>query len=196
MDAVQLPAPEIPASCKEVELLKLSYLASSSLRCGDVNATLNLGEVIFRQHAIIGRGTCVVRVTSNVEAWNTVAHLLVLKISFKPRGRIAEGKRLSDIHDFIKKHSDHEHIRKHLPERHHSEKLPQDAIATQMRLASFFEPISIPYKLRDVEILVMTELQPVKNIEQGDKLLTALAGIVKGMFNVSSVLYILLNDTV
>lgn len=53
---------------------------------------------------------------------------------------------------------------------------------------------SISHELRDVKILVMTELQPVKDIEQGNKLLAALVGLVKGRINSPTLLCKMLNN--
>lgn len=65
---------------------------------GDVDVLLRLEELVFVQHALIGRGTCVVRasVIGNCPAaWKGKA--IVVKFSFTPKGRTPEGKILRKI---------------------------------------------------------------------------------------------------
>lgn len=162
---------------------KFSYLSLSTFTCEN-NAVLKLDKVIFRHHAIIGRGTCVVSARSDYLGWKGRA--LVVKISFTPDTRPAERYYLNEIRKLAVQDKN-EDILDHFPEMLLFQKFPSSATAVQDRVHEHFKKLSelgeggkVEYEMRNVQLLVMTRLKSVKSLDQGIDVKEVLKGVVKG----------------
>ncbi|KAF8177019.1 hypothetical protein BJ912DRAFT_693635 [Pholiota molesta] len=178
------------------ELLNLKpHLLRGAILTLEHGTQLLLAELVFVQHALIGRGTCVVRakvIGRCPEDW--VGKEIVVKFSFTPKTRVSEELILKEIDDIAKSDKmkagdttsssdimedtdttkDHEKpnqrwVLKHLPEVlcYEALKVTNDV---QSRL-SYLKKIQVPYEDRVLQILVMTELFPITKLKTSDELL-------------------------
>lgn len=161
---------------------KLSYLANSTFKCSN-GATLTFGKIIFRQHALIGRGTCIVKATSNHPAW--VGKSIIVKITFTPDKRLPEGEILNKIMKHAKGPNDRARLN-HLPEVLHYEGILPGNSSAQTRLAEYFQKEhrtkngkAYDYEMRNIQLLVMTELFPIKHLQTSAEVLAVTGHIVE-----------------
>jgi hypothetical protein len=177
LEAINPPQEALPTTTKTANSL---YLSSSTLSCNN-GATLRLGEILFRHHAIVSRGTCVVSAESTFPDWEGKS--LIVKITFTPATRFPEGSYLSKMLKHAEETGD-DWVRDHLPEKLHFETLSSEtAMAIQRRLSQYISSLNpkdeTGYEMRNVQILVTTKLYSIKNLRQGKDLGTALTGIVR-----------------
>ncbi|KAF8798526.1 hypothetical protein BYT27DRAFT_7150876 [Phlegmacium glaucopus] len=123
---------------------------------------LELGELVFHQHALIGRGTCVIRakVKDANDPWASKS--IIVKFSFTPDTRTPEGEILSRIASLANSHDNHKWVLNHLPEVLHYEALPVTELQT--RLSSCLRNRDVSYENRVLQVLVMTELFNITQI--------------------------------
>ncbi|CAA7263641.1 unnamed protein product [Cyclocybe aegerita] len=122
---------------------------------------LELGELIFRQHALIGRGSCVVcGKAENSHEWADKP--LVVKFSFTPVTRISEGAMLEKIVELAKGDTENVGMLAHLPDVLHHEAVPPGDV--QSRFSAWLKNQGIGYEDRRLQILVMTELFSIKEL--------------------------------
>ncbi|PFH45366.1 hypothetical protein AMATHDRAFT_184632 [Amanita thiersii Skay4041] len=128
---------------------------------------LEAQQILFQQHALIGRGTCVLQVTKSAPSsldWTNKGRL-VAKLCFSPQTRTSEWTILKRVFDMIK--SDPERlgwIRNHIPVVLHHETIKWDETGVQGRLAKYLEGKNVPYEKRVLRILIMTELFPITQL--------------------------------
>ncbi|KAF8153391.1 hypothetical protein B0H34DRAFT_103880 [Crassisporium funariophilum] len=166
---------------------------------------LLLTELVFVQHALIGRGTCVVRAKvfgNSLEDWKDKS--IVVKFSFTPKTRVPEGNILAEILSIANGHSkmkagdttangdimddtdtmkDHEKpnhawVIDHLPDVLHYEALELTDDDVQSRLSKHLESKEI-YEDRVLQILVMTELFSITKLKTSDELVPVIKDIFK-----------------
>ncbi|PFH45845.1 hypothetical protein AMATHDRAFT_200217 [Amanita thiersii Skay4041] len=149
----------------------------------DQELILETQNILFQQHALIGRGTCVLQVsqksaTSSFD-WKDKGGL-VAKLCFSPENRTSESTILNHISDMIK--SDPERLGRicnHLPEVLYHKTIEWDETGVQGRLAKYLEGKNLPYEKRVLRILIMTELFPIIELTK-----TATLGpAIKDIFN-------------
>lgn len=141
---------------------------------------LDIGNLVFRQHALIGRGTCVLHAKSKShpgveDDWETKS--LIVKLSFTPDTRTSEGKFLENILKVANSDEKHHWVKNHLPEVLYYQTLPP--VTVQERLAEYCSKHNISYERRTVQALIMTELHPVTRIKSS----VEFAPVIKGVFN-------------
>lgn len=167
------------ASLQMAQNLNWSYLSSSALQCRNLSTSRVLETVLIRN---TGPGARTVRVELDGEEWKETSDYLVLKLSSQPRGRISEGKRLAESQKCVKRKSVDDPMPRQSPRMLHSEQVQKYLSATHSGMTGFFERErnSVPPGMRDGRILLRPKLVPIKTIKQGDELLSALIGVVKG----------------
>ncbi|THU97649.1 hypothetical protein K435DRAFT_777938 [Dendrothele bispora CBS 962.96] len=118
--------------------------------------TFKLGEILYRAHGIIGRGTTVIRAKCDGED-------VIVKLSFPGVNRPSEASLINEVREMAE-NSGHHWALNHLP------KIPwsKDYELTdtpQSRLAVYLKNAHIPYKLR---LLRITAQEPLKSITDPD----------------------------
>ncbi|KAF8522483.1 hypothetical protein BU17DRAFT_87118 [Hysterangium stoloniferum] len=123
--------------------------------------TVTLQATIFRQHALIGRGTSVFRV--DVSWMSSVA---VLKVSWPSQKRTPESVYINHAHRIASSDSEHKWVRKHLPIILYFGSFPPDEKDAHYRMVIFLnskEPNK--YELRELRVLLQTELFPITELK-------------------------------
>ena len=125
--------------------------------------TVNLGEVIWREPAVVGRSTLVLSATS--EQWPK--HPLVVKVSWPTSNRGSEV-------DFLKKATgmakgDHAWAAKHLPRVYYADEvsfLPNSTLGSVTRLFenAEFEGGDYVYERRALRVIIQERLYPFKSL--------------------------------
>jgi hypothetical protein len=118
---------------------------------------LRLGSIIYLQHGIIGRGTCLVQATyiTRSKAW---LGPLVVKLSWPAKSRVSEKDLIEKAHKAADR-DEHHWVLKHLPkvlhaEDHHIESLPPALVESMGLLGEAYEE-------RVLRIIVQEELYPI-----------------------------------
>ncbi|PFH45181.1 hypothetical protein AMATHDRAFT_162234, partial [Amanita thiersii Skay4041] len=143
--------------------------------------TLELKSILSRQHALLGRGTCVIQASGPEDWTNKYGSNLVAKISFPPAITKPEGEILQAIIDIAKKKKQL-WVLNRLPDYIHHERVEWDHgnSGLQKRLVSLLQELSnIPYEERKLEILVLRELSPITNLVSTKTLAPAIRDIFK-----------------
>ncbi|KAF8199158.1 hypothetical protein BJ912DRAFT_1139962 [Pholiota molesta] len=186
LDKIQLSRPLSPAPSK-----KSLYGAFLTLKKGKL--VLKLLDIVFVQHALIGRGTCVVQAEvfkgdAKAKKWGSKP--FVVKFSFTPGTRISEGDLLDDITNCAKgKKNKNKSILDHLPCVLHHEAFAPGETDVQHRLAKYFKArnkankdnvaMQVDYEERTLQVLVMKELHPIRDLDTADKLIPVVQDIFK-----------------
>jgi len=92
-------------------------LCRAQLKLND-STILELGDLIFCQHALIGRGMCIIHTSVKASQSNDPwpGKLLIVKFSFTPKAQTAEGEILNGIINLAKSNDEHHWVLDHLPE--------------------------------------------------------------------------------
>ena len=140
---------------------------------------LELGGLIFRQHALIGRGTCVIRASVKTpqsnDPWSGKS--LIVKFGFTLNDRMAEGNILDKITTVAKSDCVHHWVLDHLPEVLHYEAFLADATFVQKRLSGYLKARGIQYESRAPQVLVMTALFSITELTTTEMLIPAISGV-------------------
>jgi len=142
--------------------------------------TLELGQQVFQQHAIICPGTRVLRAkvaakSKTPNSWKDES--IIVKFSFTPRTRMREGHMLARIIECASIPEYH-WVLDHLPKILHYEELSRNDRDLQTRFAKYFKEKNHEYEDRVLQILVMTELFPITDLTTTD----LLAPVIKRVF--------------
>ncbi|KAF8268560.1 hypothetical protein EI94DRAFT_1138878 [Lactarius quietus] len=121
---------------------------------------LLLGNTIYHQHGIIGRGTCVVQAkyirgsgaSGDDDSW---VRSLVVKLSWPAKSRIAENDLIAKARK-VANHDEHRWVLKHLPKVLHAE----DRHITSLSQA-LIDRMGDCYEERVLRIIVQEELHPI-----------------------------------
>lgn len=133
-----------------------------SLKTGDV---LRLGNTLYRQHGLIGRGTCVIETHLDKKderttvKWSDKAKekgYLIVKTSWPAKTRKPEREFLQRVYDLVNANKDHSWVLKHLPTLVHAEEVGIDP--TQTRFKHFLPD---KFELRELRISVQEKLTPI-----------------------------------
>jgi hypothetical protein len=118
-------------------------------------STLTLRDTIFRQHGLIGRGTCVIRAEpSELSSWEGHSTVIV-KLGWLSISRNAENIYISKA---IEAASNSRWVN-HLPKVLYSHSYPPDMDGPHVRLIEYLnDPI---YDKRELRLMVQTELFPI-----------------------------------
>ena len=113
---------------------------------------LRLGSIIYLQHGIIGRGTCVVRATY-IDGSRPGS--LVVKLSWPAKSRVSENDLIAKARNAAD-HPDHRWVLKHLPKVRHAEDRQIESLSPALiaRMGEMYEE-------RVLRIIVQEELYPV-----------------------------------
>ena len=121
---------------------------------------LRLGSIIYLQHGIIGRGTCVVRGTyidgsgahCDDDSW---IGSLVVKLSWPPKSRVSENDLIAKARN-VADHPEHRWVLKHLPKVLHAEDRQIESLSPALiaRMGEMYEE-------RVLRIIVQEELYPI-----------------------------------
>ncbi len=145
---------------------------------------LELGDLVFQQHALIGRGTCVIRAKVKEPPGDPWAGMsIIVKVSFTPVTRTSEGELLDKIVGIAKKDDPDHWVLRHLPEVLHYEAFPTDATDVQARLSEYLKHADIPYENRVMQVLIMTELFHITELTTSDQLTPVIRHIFRCEFS-------------
>ncbi|PFH47094.1 hypothetical protein AMATHDRAFT_7078 [Amanita thiersii Skay4041] len=144
------------------------------------NVVPTLGDIVSYQHALIGRGTCVVHIGHAAVLpgviWNTDGWKVVMKLSFSPVTRTRECDIMQGIIDSAGNNRD---ILNHFPEIIHLETIVWDDAGLQVWLTQYIDELfAFKYERRKVEILSMDELHPITELTATQ----ALAPMIRDVF--------------
>jgi hypothetical protein len=145
------------------------------------HGTVTLQATIFRQHALIGRGTSVFRVDVS---W--ISSVAVLKVSWPSQKRRPESVYIARAHRIASLDSDHEWVRKHLPIILYFGSFPPDEKDAHYRIVIFLnskEPDK--YELRELRVLLQTELFPITELKDAREVKKVFHEILKCQLVVS-----------
>jgi hypothetical protein len=144
---------------------------------------LTLQQTIFRQHALIGRGTCVLRALPSklLRGENHSVHKVVivklgwLSISREPEYKI--------IRRAIQAASTpgHQWVKKHLPEVLYSHVYPPDQDGPHVRLIEYLNDSK--YDKRELRLIVQGELFPVTQLTKATVVKKVFLDILKCAFH-------------
>ena len=173
----------VPKDKKVVQAGKKLKLPTSGPDAGKF--TLTLGDVIYRDPAILGRSTVVLRATSDGGHWG---ENLVVKVSYPGSRRISENKFIDKAKKQAQK-TEGGWATKHLPEVFYSEDVDPGENSTLESVASLFKdpkyasPKQGPtYERRTLRIIVQEELQPLKSLKNARDIGQAFLDIACSMF--------------
>jgi serine/threonine protein kinase len=118
--------------------------------------TLELGEMVYRAHGIIGRGTTVIK--AKLEGKD-----VIVKLSFPGKSRTPEDELVEDARQTAMDSAEHQWALNHLPNIIKSKTYDLEDMP-QSRLAKYFEEKGIPYEQRCLRITVQEALNPLTDL--------------------------------
>ncbi|KAJ7767986.1 hypothetical protein DFH07DRAFT_808337 [Mycena maculata] len=140
------------------------------LKLGD-HWKLTLGNILFRAHGVIGRGTVVVQATvTSCPRLDLNGKTVVVKWSWVPKTRIPE----VDIVNGVRQHGieqDRPEMLRHLPDIYHSQQF--DALTPECQRSLFQNLPAGTYEERVLRVIVQEELRPIDELEDPVKLAQA-----------------------
>jgi serine/threonine protein kinase len=143
---------------------------------------LQLGNVIFRAHGIIGRGTVVVGAKTVASPLpNLVGKSVVVKWSWVATTRKEEGYIVKKAVEYAD--ANRPSMRHHLPNIYHYQELPEQTPQCQKFLLANFEDA---YEERVLRIVVQEELHPITDLTDATELAEAFKQIFEGALAFSS----------
>ncbi|KAF9474598.1 hypothetical protein BDN70DRAFT_884630 [Pholiota conissans] len=141
---------------------------------------LKLGDLIFLQHALIGRGTCVATAEPIEAGADWKDKKIVVKFSFTPKTRTPEGVVLANIVKKVEERQEDKWMLDHLPEVLHYESLAPTASDVQTLLSAYFTAKSSDvYEDRVLQVMVMTEQLPITELTTPETLISAIRDVFK-----------------
>lgn len=151
-------------------------------------SVLQLKEKLFRQHSLIGRGTCVY--TAQVKKLGTEPKLqsseldeeIVVKLTFTPNTRVSEMETLKHIVETAEGNSDYNWVLHRLPEILHDEAFIHTA-KTQRRVSDLLQEKGHLYESRSFQGLVMKRLYPITDLTTAEELLPVIRDIFRCEFD-------------
>jgi hypothetical protein len=121
---------------------------------GITDTTLQLEEILYQNHGLIGRGTTVLSATSLSERWK--GEPLIVKLSYPPTSRMSEKSILDSALE--KAVGQYQEMRNHLPEILHSEDIqgPIQQILSKL--------LGEKYEKRVLRLIVQKKLNPITEL--------------------------------
>ncbi|KAK7468923.1 hypothetical protein VKT23_003419 [Stygiomarasmius scandens] len=129
------------------------YGCCLTLEAGKV---LQLKELVYRAHGIIGRGTTVIKALD----WDQQE--VIVKLSFPGEKRDPEDELVKEAHS--KATGEHEWAKNHLPDIRWSGTFKFGEDMPQSKLAAHFRVLDIPYEERVLRITVQDVLHPITDL--------------------------------
>ncbi|KAF9476180.1 hypothetical protein BDN70DRAFT_863614 [Pholiota conissans] len=169
-----------PESFTAEETIKRRDLVRGMLLTLNNGAVLKLGDLIFLQHALIGRGTCVATAEPIEGGADWKEKKIVVKFSFTPKTRTSEGLVLANIVKKTEERQQDKWVLDHLPEVLHYESLvPTDTDVQTLLSAYFTAKSSDVYEDRILQVMVMTEQLPITELTTSEMLISAIRDVFK-----------------
>ncbi|KAF8512014.1 hypothetical protein BU17DRAFT_96662 [Hysterangium stoloniferum] len=146
----------------------IDFFAGQILEIPGFKIKFKLQETIFRQHALIGRGTCVLRAVPSkpLPGQNNLVHkVVIVKLGWLSVSRAPEAK-IIDSAIRAASTSAHQWVKKHLPEVLHSHVYPPDKDGPHVKL---IEHLNDPkYDKRELRLIVQGELFPITRLTKAE----------------------------
>jgi hypothetical protein len=162
LELPSLQAPLPPGVCPQL---------FHGVRVAFKNTNVQLADIVFQSHGLIGRGTCVVRAHPVADASTTV----ILKFSWPAKSRTSEAVILKTVIEFATQNTE-TWAHNHLPKVLDYEEIEPGQDSPQSFLLGLLKDL---YEERVLRIIVQDELTPITELKTAEDVAKAFHGIFK-----------------